>query len=690
MFGKMTYPKTRVGDVVDDYFGAEVPDPYRWLEDEANPEVLAWTNAQHDFAMEMLNGMAGRATFERRLSEVWDYPKHDIPRERGGRLFYLRNDGLQNQPKLYVREADGEERMLIDSNALSDDGTIAIFDWKPTADGGLVLYALSESGMDWLTFRVLNVETGEDLPDKIDNIKFSVPAWRPDGSGFYYSRFEENARDEGDDNQAVSQQLYFHRLGEDQTDDEMVYAHPDIKGVTLAAEVSSDGRYLIVYVHRESKLANRMYCRAIDGAGEFLRLFDDLDAEYALVGSDGDTFYVRTTNGAPNQRVIAVDITDPAPENWLDAVPETRENIAGVAFVNQQFVVTTMRDARHAVKIYNKDGTLDRDLPLPGMGSTLLHAGAYGTPDDDSMFIAWTTYLQPTQILRYDFTSGQLSALFEAAVPSFDPELYETRQVFCRSRDGTAVPLFITARADIDLNGNNPTILYGYGGYNISLTPAYRSWLPVWLENGGVFAVAINRGGGEYGEAWHRAGMLESKQNTFDDFIAAAEWLIESGYTSSGKLAIEGASNGGLLVAACMLQRPDLYGAILCHVPVIDMLRFQFFTSGRYWTSEYGDSKSSAEHFDFQYAISPLHNIVPGQAYPPLLILTADHDDRVVPMHSKKFAAAMQAADETGNFIVMRVESKAGHGMGKPTSKLIALQVDIFAFLNRVFEMGVE
>ena len=324
------------------------------------------------------------------------------------------------------------------------------------------------------------------------------------------------------------------------------------------------------------------------------------------------------------------------------------------------------------------------------MGSTLLHAGAYGKPDDDSMFIAWTTYLQPTQILRYDFASGGLSALFEASVPSFDPDRYETRQVFCRSRDGTAVPIFITARGDIILDGDNPTILYGYGGYNISLTPGYRGWLPVWLEQGGVFAVAINRGGGEYGEAWHRAGMLEQKQNTFDDFIAAAGWLIEQGYTSSEKLAIEGASNGGLLVAACMLQRPDLYGAILCHVPVIDMLRFQFFTSGRYWTSEYGDSKSSVEHFDFQYAISPLHNIEPGQAYPPLLILTADHDDRVVPMHSKKFAAALQAADETGNFIVMRVESKAGHGMGKPTSKLIALQVDIFAFLNRVFEMGIE
>ena len=690
MFGKLTYINTPTVDVVDDYFGTKVADPYRWLEDDQDPAVLEWTGAQHDVTMELLTGLAGRDTFERRLKEVWDYPKFDLPRRRGDRLFYLRNDGLNAQPKLYVSDGGDNERVLIDPNSLSDDGTIAIFDWRPTADGRLVLYALSESGMDWLTFRVLDVDSGEDLPDKIENIKFSLACWRPDGSGFYYSRFEADAQDEGDDNQEVSQQLYLHKLGTDQADDELVYAHPDIKGVTLSCEVSSDGAYLILYVHRESKLANRMYYREIDGDGDFVRLFDNLDAEYALVGSDGDIFYVRTTKDAPNQRVIAVDIKDPAPDNWVDVAPETRNNIAGVALVNQQFVVTTMHDARHVVKIYNKDGSLDRDLPLPGLGSTGLHAGAFGLPDDDSMFIAFTTYLQPNRILHYDFASGELSAFFETSVPTFDPDLYETRQVFCRSSDGMAVPIFITARKDVELNGENPTILYGYGGYNISLTPMYRSWLPVWLERGGVFAVAINRGGGEYGEAWHRAGMLAQKQNTFNDFIAVAEWLIENGYTSSPKLAIEGASNGGLLVSACMLQRGDLYGAILCHVPVIDMLRFQFFTSGRYWTSEYGDSKSSKEHFDFQYAISPLHNIKPGQAYPPLLIFTADHDDRVVPMHAKKFAAAMQAADETNNVILLRVQTNAGHGMGKPTAKIIEEQVDIFAFVNQLFDMGVK
>ena len=603
MFGKLTYIKTPTVDVVDDYFGTQVPDPYRWLEDDQDPAVLEWTGAQHDSTMELLTGLAGRDIFERRLKEVWDYPKFDLPRRRGDRLFYLRNDGLNAQPKLYVKGDDGVERVLIDPNTLSDDGTIAIFDWRPTADGRLVLYALSESGMDWLTFRVLDVDSGEDLPDKIENIKFSLACWRPDGSGFYYSRFEADAQDEGDDNQEVSQQLYLHKLGRDQADD-VVYAHPDIKGVTLSSEVSTDGRYLILYVHRESKLANRMYYREIDGDGDFVRLFDELDAEYALVGSDGDIFYVRTTKDAPNQRVIAVDIKDPAPDNWVDVAPETRNNIAGVALVNQQFVVTTMHDARHVVKIYNKDGSLDRDLPLPGLGSTGLYAGAFGLPDDDSMFIAFTTYLQPNRILQYNFTSGELSEYFETSVPTFDPDLYETRQVFCRSSDGMAVPIFITARKDVELNGENPAILYGYGGYNVSLTPMYRSWLPVWLENGGIFAVAINRGGGEYGEAWHRAGMLEQKQNTFNDFIAAAEWLIDNGYTSGPKLAIEGASNSGLLVSACMLQHPDLYGAILCHVPVIDLLRFQFFTSGRYWTSEYGDSKSSKEHFDFQYAIS--------------------------------------------------------------------------------------
>ena len=692
MFGKLTYPETRKVDVVDDFFGTAVEDPYRWLEDAEHPDVLEWTQKQHDLAMEQLTGLAGRATFGSRLREVWDYPKFEIPRRRGDRLFYMRNDGLQAQPKLYVQEGDGEARVLIDPNGLSDDGTVAIFDWQPTSDGRLVMYALSEGGLDWVSFRFRDVESGEDLDDRLAKLKFSSVAWRKDGSGFFYSRYTDGAPDEGPANPEVSYQLYYHKLGTQQADDKLIYDDPGRKGIQLTAQVSSDDRFLILYIGWESRIANRLFYRPIDSESDFVRLFDELDDEYHFVGNDGDTFYILTTNGALNWRVVAVDFKDPASENWIDVVPESQEAIAGVSIVNQQFVVTAMRLSRHVIKIYNKDGSLERELLPPGMGSVgdRAHAGVFGGAKDDSMFIAWTSFLQPTQILQYDFASGETQAFFDTSAPSFDADQYETRQAFCPSKDGTKVPIFITCKRGLELNGDNPAIMYAYGGYSFSQTPWYRDWLPVWLENGGIFVIANIRGGGEYGEAWHRAGMFAGRQKTYDDIHAAAEWLIENKYTSNRKLAIEGRSNGGLLVAVCMLQRPDLYGAILCHVPTIDMLRFKYFTSGRYWTTEYGDAESSKEHFEFLTAYGPLHNIKPGQAYPPILILTADHDDRVVPMHSKKLAAALQHANETDNVILLRVLTRAGHALGKATYKLIEEQVDIFAFLNHVFEMGVD
>ena len=692
MFGKMSYPVTRKVDVVDDFFGTAVYDPYRWLEDAEHADVLEWTGAQHNLAAEILSGLKGRDTFARRLREVWDYPKFEIPRKRGNRLFFMRNDGLQEQPVLYVQEGDEAARVLVDPNELSDDGTVAIFDWQPTGDGRLVMYALSESGLDWVSFRIRDVESGEDLDDRLQKLKFSSAAWRKDGSGFFYSRYPEGAPDEGPANPEVSHQLYYHQLGTDQADDKLIFDDPGRKGITLTAAVSSDDRFLILYINWESRVANRLFYKAIDDEGDFVRLFDDLDDEYFFIGNDGDIFYILTTNGALNWRVVAVDIKNPASDNWAEVVPESEEAIAGVAIVNHQFVVTAMRLARHVIKIYNKDGSLERELLPPGMGAVVQRepAGAYGGAKDDSMFIAWTSFLQPTQILQYDFATGETQAFFEAAVPSFDPDRYETRQAFCPSQDGTKVPIFITCKKGLELNGDNPAIMFAYGGYSFSQTPSYREWLPVWLESGGIFVIANIRGGGEYGEAWHRAGMFAGRQKTYEDFHGAAEWLIENGYTSNRKLAIEGRSNGGLLVAVCMLQRPDLYGAILCHVPTIDMLRFKYFTSGRHWTNEYGDAESSKEHFEFLTAYAPLHNIKAGQKYPPILILTADHDDRVVPMHSKKLAAALQDADETNNVILMRVETKAGHAMGKPTAKLIEEQADIFAFLNRVFEMGVD
>lgn len=690
MFGKLQYPPAKRDDVVDDFFGNKVADPYRWLEDAKADEVVAWTQEQSDFAFEMLSTMPGREAFRSRLTEVWDYPKYGaIPRKRGTRLFFTKNDGLQAQPTLYVQEGDSEARVLLDPNTLSDDGTVAMVDWQPTDDGKYLMYALSESGLDWRTFKIRDVDTGEDLPDVLEKIKFSSAAWRRDNSGFYYARFPEDTEDEGANNQAVSHQLYFHTLGSEQSEDRLVYEHPDLDGVNFWASVSHDDRFLILNVTGDSFVFNRLYYSDImQDDGDFMRLFDALDASYSVVYVDGETFYILTTKDAPNKRLMALDINQP--DDWQEVIPESDDVINGVAFVDGRFVVTYMQDAHHIVKVFDKDGAFLHNIDLPTLGSTAFYAGAGSLPTDTQIFVPFMSYLQPLSILKYDLDTHAMNTMFDAAVPTFDVDAYETTQVFYESKDGTRVPMFITAKKGIDLNGDNPTILYGYGGYDISLTPGYAAHLPVWLENGGIYAVANIRGGGEYGEAWHLDGMLDKKQNTFDDFIAAAEWLIDNGYTSSEKLAIEGGSNGGLLVAACMVQRPDLYGAVLCHVPVIDMLRFQHFTAGRYWTSEYGDANSAEAHFDFLMAYSPLHNIQAGVSYPPLLIMTADHDDRVVPMHSKKFAAALQDANANNNVILLRIDTKAGHGMGKPTAKIIDQRVDVFAFLNAVFEMGMQ
>lgn len=688
MFGKLEYPSARKDDVIDDFFGKQVQDPYRWLEDADSEETIAWTQNQADFAEEILSSLSGHEHFKARLTEVWDYPKYGMPRQSGTRLFFTKNDGLQAQPTLYVQESDGEVRVLIDPNTLSDDGTVALVDWQPTSDGRYLMYALSESGLDWRTFKIREVDTGEDLDDVLTNIKFSSASWRKDQSGFYYSRFPDDVSDAGEGNQAVSHQLFFHRLGTSQADDSFIYEHPDLTGVNLSAQVTHDDKYLIVYVSGDSFVFNRLYYREIGNDGDFIRLYDALDASYAYVFNDNAIFYIVTTKNAPNKRVVAVDLNNPS--EMKDIIPESDDVIQGVTVANNQFVVTYMHHAHHIVKVFDKDGTFAHDVDLPSIGSTMAWAGYLSNAEDTEIFIPFTSYLQPLNILKYDFKSGTLSPFFEASAPSFDADQYETKQVFFTSKDGTTVPIFITMKKGITLNGDNPTILYGYGGYDVSLSPGYASHIPVWLENGGIYAVTNLRGGGEYGEKWHLDGMLDKKQNTFDDFIGAAEYLIENGYTSSEKLAIEGGSNGGLLVAACMVQRPDLYGAVLCHVPVIDMLRFQHFTAGRYWTSEYGDANKAEDHFKFLMAYSPLHNIQAGIDYPPLLIMTADHDDRVVPMHSKKFAAALQAANADSNIILLRIDTKAGHGMGKPTAKVIDQKVDVYAFLNSLFGMGVQ
>lgn len=687
MFGKIEYPKTRTVDIQDDFFGTPIQDPYRWLEDADHPDVLAWTQSQHDFAQEILGGLPARNTIKNRLTAVWDYPKYGmIPRKIKNRFFFTKNDGLQAQSVLYVQEDGQSPRQLIDPNTLSDDGTVSMVDWRPSPDARLMMYSIAESGLDWNTFKICDVETGQDLPDILTHIKFSSVAWRKDGSGFFYSRFPEDTQEQGDDNQAISHQLCFHRLGTSQADDKIIFVHPELKGAILGSSVSDDDAYLILYISGDSFAFNRLYYRPMTSDGEFIRLFDVLDAEYNFIGNDNTTFYILTTKDSPNKRLVAVDIQNPTV--LRDVIPETDDVIEGITIANHQFVVTYIHHVSHRVKVFNKDGSFDHEIHLPSLGRVGFFAGVNSHPDDTQIFIPFTSFLQPISLYGYDLKDKSLTPIYEVKVPNFNADEYETKQVFYHSKDGTAVPMFIIAKKGLTLNGDNPTILYGYGGFGISLTPFYNSAFPVWLEQGGVYVVANLRGGSEYGEKWHLAGMLENKQNVFDDFHAAAEWLIAHGYTSHKKLAIEGGSNGGLLVATAMLQRPDLYGAVICHVPVIDMLRFQHFTAGRYWTSEYGNANTSKDQFDFLLAYSPLHNVKPNTQYPPLLILTADHDDRVVPMHSKKFAATLQAQGNE-NVVLLRIETKAGHGLGKPTAKLIDEWVDVVSFLNTVFKMGI-
>jgi prolyl oligopeptidase len=494
MIGKLPYPKTRTVDVSDDFFGTRVADPYRWLEDAADPEVQAWTQEQMDLAQEILGTMPGRNLFQQRLTEAWDYPKYSTPVEKGGRLFYTVNDGLQNQSLLYVKDPDSEARLLLDPNTWSADGTVALADFRPTNDGKILMYATAESGVDWRTFKFLDVDTGDHLDDVLENIKFSSAEWLPDASGFYYTRFPEDSADEGEGNQQVHQQLYFHRMGSPQSADAMLYERPDLSNSTIWSEVSHDGRYLVLHISTASAATeNRLYYSEIGGDGSFVPLFDDEDAAYYFTGNNGTTFYILTTHSAPNLRLIAVDLERPG--HWREIIPAGEDAIAACQIINQQFVVAYLHHARHIIRRFSKNGDLLGDIPLPDLGAMGNFATLSGGPDDTEMFFPFTSYLSPLRVLHYDFTTDSVTTHFDAQVETFDASGYETTQIFYESKDGTRVPMFITARKDIALDGTNPTILYAYGGYNISQTPSYRAWLPVWLEQGGIYAVANIRGG---------------------------------------------------------------------------------------------------------------------------------------------------------------------------------------------------
>lgn len=680
--------QARRGDVIDDYHGKLVADPYRWLENPDDPETLAWVVAQNTATEAFIAAEDQRDAIVKQLTDRWDYPKYGLPTRRGELYFYAFNCGLQNQAVIYAMPRGGEApHALIDPNTLAEDGTAALTGLGFSRDGAYVAYGVAEHGSDWQAYRVRRVSDGVDLEDTIRHCKFTNTAWAPDGSGFYYDRFPDPATVPPEE-QSLNNRVYWHRLGTSQAADQLIYAQPEAPRLGFSPDITFDGDYLILTVWEGTDPRNRFFYRPLASDGDFIRLLDDFDASYQYIANDGPIFYFLTTQDAPRRRIIAIDLRAPEREQWREIIPQSADTIEFAALIHDQFVVASLHNVHHVLRRYDHSGRDLGEIVLPGIGALL---GITGRPEDDECFIQYTSFLQPPTVYRFDFTIAAITpwpSEEAASLPGdFDPSAFETIQIFYPSRDGTMIPMFLTYRRGIAQDGSHPTLLYGYGGFNISLTPAFSPTVRFWLEQGGIYAVANLRGGGEYGEEWHAAGTLERKQNVFDDFIAAAEWLIAQGYTSHERLAIEGGSNGGLLVAACEAQRPDLFGAVICRVPVIDMLRYHRFTVGRYWVSDYGNAEEDPEHFRFMLAYSPLHNIRQGVAYPPTLILSADTDDRVVPAHAKKFAAALQWANAGPHPILLRVDLKAGHGLGKPTAKLIAEQADKFAFLFRILHV---
>ena len=683
----LTYPAARTVDQVDDYHGTSVADPYRWLEDPDAPQTQDWVAQENTLTRGFLDGVPQRARIRQRLTELWDFPKYLPPFKLGGRYFSSLNTGLQNHSVLYVQESlDGPPRVLLDPNGLSQDGTVAVANYQVSDDGKLLAWATSEGGSDWITWRVRDVATGKDLDDVVRWSKFSGAAWSHDGTGFYYSAYDAPVAGKELQQANYNQKLWFHRVGTPQGQDRLVYERPDHKEWGFGGEVSEDGRFLVISVWEGSDPRNRVHVQDLAQPGAaIVPLMDAYDANYQFVGNDGDVLYFLTNNQAPRGRLVAVDLRRPEPRDWRQLIPQGEDVLQSASLIRDSFVTTWLHDVHDVVRIFAMDGTPQREIELPTFGQV---GGLKGRRDDAETFYSFTSFVYATAVYRYDVVTGK-SELYRAPKLAFDASKYVTEQVFYRSKDGTRIPMFLVYKKGLRHDGNNPTMLYGYGGFNISMTPGHSVSRLVWLEMGGVYAQACLRGGGEYGEEWHQAGTLHRKQNVFDDFIAAAEYLIAEGYTRPAKLAISGGSNGGLLVGACLNQRPELFGAALPAVGVMDMLRFHKFTIGWAWVSDYGSSDDAAQFRDL-YAYSPYHNIRDGVAYPPTFITTADHDDRVVPGHSFKYAARLQHAQAGASPILIRIQTRAGHGAGKPTAMLIDEQADAYAFLVKVLGMTVD
>jgi prolyl oligopeptidase len=680
--GGFHYPDARRSAQVDVYHDVEVADPYRWLEDPDSEETRAWVVAQNELTQSQISGIHERSFIHERLRELYSYERFGLPQQRAGRTFFTRNDGVQNQSVLYVADASGGgERLLLDPNTFSEDGTISLAGFEPSWDGRLLAFATSNGGSDWRTWQLLEIETGRILADSITGNKFGGMHWEADSNSLLYTRY---ARAEGGAELRAKNEtpeIYRHRLGSDESRDELVLTRPEQEGVSQGFEFANDRSSLVVSRWQASSGFNELYLYS--GIGELRPLAVGLDADYSYIEDNGSTMWVQTTLDSPKGRVIAIDMAAPERDNWREVIAESEHALRGVSAVGGHLIANRMVDATSQIQVYDLEGALKHEVVLPGLGTA---AGFGGQLSDTETYFSFTSFIHAPTIYRYEIAANQ-SSVYRAPDIKFDSDEYYTYQVFYRSLDGrTQVPMFITHRKDVEQDGQTPTYLYGYGGFNVSLTPFFSPSNLMWLEMGGVLAVPNLRGGGEYGEAWHEAGTKRHKQNVFDDFTAAAHWLIRNEYTTPRKLAIAGGSNGGLLVGACMTQNPGLYGAALPAVGVLDMLRYHLFTIGWAWAGDYATVDNRNDFYTL-LAYSPLHNVSPGTEYPATLITTGDHDDRVVPAHSFKFAAALQDAQKGNERVLIRIETRAGHGAGKPLSKRLDEAADIWTFLYEEFEM---
>lgn len=678
----LQYPVTAKVDQVDNYFGTEIPDPYRWLEDDNAPETEEWVNAQNVVTESFLNKIPYRNKIKQRYTELFNYPKLSSPRKVGEYYFFYKNSGLQNQSVIYYQKGlDGEAKVFIDPNKLSEDGTISIGLLGESPDSKYIAYSQSVAGSDWSEIKIRDIETNIDLDDKLEWVKFSGAAWHEDG--FYYSRYPKPEEGEEYSGDNKDHSIYYHKLGTSQSEDELFYRNENNPNLYHWCSITEDKKYLHMYV-AEGTDGYEVFIKDLENEGELEKLFSGFKNKSNIVNHIDGKLLVLTDIDAPKYRLVAIDPDNPGKDNWKEIIPETESLLENVSTGGGKLFATYLENAMNKLYQFDYNGSNKTNIELPSPGSA---GGLGGKEDDKTLFYTFTSFTYPPTIYKYNVETGE-SEIFNETKLKFNPDDFESKQVWYKSNDGTEVSMFIVHKKGLQLDGTNPTLLYGYGGFNVSLSPSFSTSNLILLENGGVYALTNLRGGGEYGEEWHKAGMFEKKQNVFDDFISAAEYLIDEGYTSSERLAIKGGSNGGLLVGAAMTQRPDLFKVAIPQVGVMDMLRFHKFTVGKGWVSEFGCADSSEAQFNYLRAYSPLHNLKSGTAYPATLITTADHDDRVVPAHSFKFAATLQECHKGKNPVLIRVETDAGHGAGKPTSKVIEEQSDIWSFM--FYNMGIE